>query len=601
MSEERTLAMPKMLHVYSQECVDLLKQALDKADADLEPTLTSYDTRQKEASDSSSSEEEGNEDSDNESSSSSSQGTDSDQERADALPAVTEADANTTDKSVENSSAIQKKKTPSKLPKKNQKERQQEALIQQMGTPPMLQLPLGDVFALRVPSALLVKHERHYSTASCTSLWTLSQNLASPQPMVVLLLRSGRFAGGVFLGNKCLQHRACQRYTVRKGQGKAQSSQDGSRRPKSMGAQLRRQGEVNLWQDVKDTLQQWKKYLQETPLILLSCPKTMQKGLLEAAGKLMDRDLIRKIPLDVGRPTFESVCAVYEIMTQVYVGEVTAGEECKEEVVDESTMKNVISDKVKKEDIHKKEVVVKEFPRMTPLHTFAAEGNVEGLEELLESDPDACAELMEHGAGPDFMAPLHYAADSTSQDVDPGTAAAIVSLLLVRGKANPCSVDARNRVPYFLASHDKVREAFRRARAELGEDVWPWDAAKVGPALTVEDLVSKKEKAAEKKRRQRARQKEKKAREKAKAQAMEQRKMEEEEKRKQEEDAKRIRDGLAPKKSTATNVCDYCQTVCKGKRRNQMFQRLDYVYCCSDCVQKHKRELMAQAALSRLG
>jgi hypothetical protein len=31
-----------------------------------------------------------------------------------------------------------------------------------------------------------------------------------------------------------------------------------------------------------------------------------------------------------------------------------------------------------------------------------------------------------------------------------------------------------------------------------------------------------------------------------------------------------------------------------------MLQRLDYVYCSTDCVQKHKRELMAQAALSRL-
>ena len=128
--------------------------------------------------------------------------------------------------------------------------------------------------------------------------------------------------------------------------------------------------------------------------------------------------------------------------------------------------------------------IVKEFPPLTPLHTFAAEGNVNACAELLESDSDACAELMNHGAGQDYMTPLHYAADSTSNaDVDPATAASVVLLLLVRGRANPCTVDARNRVPYFLASHDKVREAFRRARAELGEDCWPWDAAKVGPAL----------------------------------------------------------------------------------------------------------------------
>lgn len=379
-----------------------------------------------------------------------------------------------------------------------------------------------------------------------------------------------------------------------------------------MGAQLRRQGEVSLWQDVTDTLTQWKKHFTESPLILVSCPKTMQKGLWEAGGDVLNRNLVRKIPLNVGQPTYESVVAAHEIMMQTVVGEqvVTAVSESVEEgLVDESTPQNVTSDSALKSkeqaDNIEKEVAVKEFPSLTPLHVFAAEGNVESLQQLqqlLVDDAEACAELMDHGAGPDCMTALHYAAESASNDsVDPESAAAIVKLLLIQGKANPTVVDARNRVPYFLAQHEKVREAFRRARAELGEECWDWDASKVGPALTDQDVANKKEKAAEKKRRQRARQKEKKAREKAEAQAMEQRKMEEEEKRKQEEDAKRIRDGLAPKMSTATNVCDYCQTVCKGKRRNQMFQRLDYVYCSSECVQKHKRELMAQAALSRLG
>jgi Vms1-associating treble clef domain len=32
-----------------------------------------------------------------------------------------------------------------------------------------------------------------------------------------------------------------------------------------------------------------------------------------------------------------------------------------------------------------------------------------------------------------------------------------------------------------------------------------------------------------------------------------------------------------------------------------MFSRLEYVYCTAECVQKHKRELMAAAALARFG
>lgn len=39
------------------------------------------------------------------------------------------------------------------------------------------------------------------------------------QPIVILLIRSGRFAGGVFVKEKCVEHRVCQRYTIRRGQG----------------------------------------------------------------------------------------------------------------------------------------------------------------------------------------------------------------------------------------------------------------------------------------------------------------------------------------------------------------------------------------------
>jgi hypothetical protein len=363
-----------------------------------------------------------------------------------------------------------------------------------------------------------------------------------------------------------------------------------------MGAQLRRAGEVNLWEDVQETVQLWKSFLDNSPLILVSCPKTMQKGLYEATAKW--RTKMRKIPLDVGRPTFESVVAVHEIMMQATVKQVIPMEQAEKEPVNEPVAKDAVH--VPQETDNEKPVPIKEFLPLTPLHEFAAEGNVQAIEELLETDANSCAELMDLAAGQDLMTPLHYAAEYSKEDAN--ASAAMVSLLLLQGKANPCCVDGRNRIAYFLASHDKTREAFRRARAELGEECWAWDAeAKVGPALSTEDMERKQEKAAEKKRRQRARQKEKKTRDKSQAQEMAERVKQEEEARKQEEDAKRIRDGLTPKTSTATNVCDFCQKTCKGKRRSQMFQRLDYVYCSYECVQKHKRELMAQAAMSRLG
>ena len=71
--------------------------------------------------------------------------------------------------------------------------------------------------------------------------------------------------------------------------------------------------------------------------------------------------------------------------------------------------------------------------------------------------------------------------------------------------------------------------------------------------------------------------------------------------KKEEEDARRVRAGLKPKTSAASNACDFCQKVVRGKRRSQMFQRLDFAYCSTECVRRHQRELTAAAATARLG
>ena len=222
-------------------------------------------------------------------------------------------------------------------------------------------------------------------------------------------------------------------------------------------------------------------------------------------------------------------------------------------------------------------------------------------------------QMIDRRAGPDFMTCLHYAAACATpaqeeggggkDSVDVETAAACITHLLLHGKSNPAIVDARLRPPYFLASHDKIRDAFRMARASLGEDHCKWDTvAKVGPPLTEDDIQAKKEREAEKRRKKKARQKHKKAQEKAEAEEEQRQQEEAEAAKKQEEEAKRVRHGLQPKvESAGGSVCDFCQKVVKGRKRKDMFSRLDYVYCTAECVQKHKRELMAAAAMSRFG
>ena len=386
-------------------------------------------------------------------------------------------------------------------------------------------------------------------------------------------------------------------------------------------------------------LKTWSSHVRNAGLILLSCPKIMAKSFYDDTAEFFSKDdpRIHKVPLDVGRPTHEAVSAVHEIMMSATLWdkpqlqhEQEAGS--NEGAGIEGSSASVGATDDNQQNGSKSVSTPQPQPQPEPepliplneLHRSARDGQLADLIKMLTEDQSTdvdVATMVDERAGEDFKTPLHYAAEivataaSTTADdggneddskatvhKDPTTAAGCVTVLLVQGGANPSILDGRHRPPYFLAAHEKVRDAFRLARSTIGEDKWDWDdKAKVGPPLTTNDLDKKKEKAAEKKRRQRARQKEKKAREKAEAEEAERQRKEEEANKKAAVDAKRVRDGLKPKVSTATNVCDYCQKVCKGKRRNQMFQRLEYVYCSTDCVQKHKRELMASAALARFG
>lgn len=175
---------------------------------------------------------------------------------------------------------------------------------------------------IELPTCLLskVQIQSDSATEQCRAYYDLALSIQS-KPIVVLLIRSGRFAGAVFQTNpshiihssssSCTHHRTSIRYTVRKGQGKAQSSQDAQgRKALSIGSQLRRQGEIQLREDINRTIIEWKEQFQNAAMILISVPRTMQKGLFEHDDNILHRldPRIRRIPLDLGRPTFETVC-----------------------------------------------------------------------------------------------------------------------------------------------------------------------------------------------------------------------------------------------------------------------------------------------------
>ena len=488
-----------------------------------------------------------------------------------------------------------------KQPKASMDPKQLQTLVNKhIESLPCLPLPCDEGTAISFPSNLLSKEVRLAGqlVKNCESAKTLANCLGDGSKLITILcLRSGRFAAAVYKQNKCIEHTTSQRYTVRKGQGKAQSTQDGNRRPKSMGAQLRRAGEQLLKEDVLKTLQRWDDFIEQSAVVMISCPNSMLRNLFE--GGILSRNdrRIRRIPLDLGRPTFETVEIAHSAMTSLTLREYQPqpGPLQDETATTDDAGKHAAATKLSTVAEEKPQAPEIPIVPLTPLHIAARDCNLETLREGLQLA--ITRHMINMQAGEDFMTPLHYAAQGT----DAVLAASCVNELLVVGHASPCVIDARSRVPWFLASSDKVREAFRRARAVLGEDFCNWTESKVAEALTEEDIRLRKEREAEKNRQKRARQKQKKAEAKAVDNARAEQQRLEAEKQKHEEDAKRIRDGLQPKTNKATIVCDFCQQAPKGMKRNQMFKRLDYVYCSTDCVQKHKRELMAAAAMNRYG
>jgi hypothetical protein len=58
------------------------------------------------------------------------------------------------------------------------------------------------------------------------SLYSLTSNAHSNAVWCIILMRSGRFAAGIYQGDTLVKHKVIKRYTTRKGQGGSQSSMD---------------------------------------------------------------------------------------------------------------------------------------------------------------------------------------------------------------------------------------------------------------------------------------------------------------------------------------------------------------------------------------
>eukprot|EP00931_Biecheleriopsis_adriatica_P089075 TRINITY_DN63263_c0_g1_i1.p1 TRINITY_DN63263_c0_g1~~TRINITY_DN63263_c0_g1_i1.p1 ORF type:complete len:566 (+),score=122.64 TRINITY_DN63263_c0_g1_i1:189-1886(+) len=372
----------------------------------------------------------------------------------------------------------------------------------------------------------------------------LAQVLRNREPhWAVCALRSGHFAGAVFKGQEAIVHKAIHRYTVRAKAGGAQSACDGGKKVKSVGSSLRRYGETRLAEEIKELLtDKWAPQLAECELILVSVSKRMRSTLLgtEKEPFLPDTSKVRKLPFMVGKPTFEAVREAYLRVASVIF-------------TDEKTAETLAA---------RFKPVPAALPTIVPVTPAPAKAPVAEAEEA--PAPKYC-----ESEDPLFTA-LHAAALADDDEK-------IIEAL--DDGADPRARDSKGRVPYYLCTTQRARETFRRWRG-ANEDAWDWVAAQVPEGMTEETDQKKRDKEKEKKKRQKEKQKANKAKEKE----------EEEERKRKEEEEKRLLEEAQAK-------CDRCHKPLVSKP----FTRLSYLYCSTECVNAHRRELQADAAMKRLG
>jgi len=271
----------------------------------------------------------------------------------------------------------------------------------------------------------------------------------------VCAVRSGRFAGAVFRGCDVICHKAFHRYTVRAKAGGSQSTCDNSgKNVKSAGSSLRRHGEQRLAEEIKEIMtEKWAQELASCDLIFVSVSKRMKSTLVGTEhGPFIPHAKVRRLPFMVGRPTFAAVREAHIRVASVVFA-----------------------------DARTADTLAAPF-RPAPEKPTPAATILEGplpAEALPEPPPPAPKYSEEED---ELFTPLHSAAAAGEDEK---------ILELLDDGADPQVRDGKGRVPYYLCTTNKAREAFRRWRGD-NEDVWDWQTAQVPEGITEESEQRKK-------------------------------------------------------------------------------------------------------------
>ncbi|KAK4691994.1 ankyrin repeat and zinc finger domain-containing protein 1, partial [Lecanoromycetidae sp. Uapishka_2] len=284
-----------------------------------------------------------------------------------------------------------------------------------------------------------------------------------------------------------IAHKTFHRYTTRRKQGGAQSSNDSAKgAAHSAGASIRRYNEVALEQEIRALLFEWKESIHNAQLIFVRATGSSNRRIIFGPydGQILRQNdpRNRTFPFSTRRATQAELMRAFVELTRVKVSEVDEAALAAAAADPNSSAHTQAATQIKRVAPPKPELSKEEED--TTLHTSQ-------LQSLIRRSkaPALLSYLTSNSLSSNYPfhppsshanhhapTPLHLASSSSSH--------AVVLALLTKAGANPMLPNGDGKTAFDLSGDRATRDAFRVARSELGEGKWDWDAAHVPPALS---------------------------------------------------------------------------------------------------------------------
>jgi len=290
-----------------------------------------------------------------------------------------------------------------------------------------------------------------------------------------------------------LAHKTFHRYTTRRKQGGAQSSNDSAKgAANSAGAQIRRYNEVALEQEIRVLLAEWKDLIDNAKLIFIRATGSSNRRILFGTyeGQVLRQNdpRNRTFPFSTRRATQAELMRSFVELTRVKISE-----------VDEAALSAAVAAAEAESTKLSQTKTTAPTPKPKPSkEEEEASLHTSQLQALIRRSkaPALISYLSSHSlsANYDFHppstqanhhapAPLHLASSINSP--------AVVLALLTKAGADPTYPNGEGKPAFDLSGDRATRDAFRVARNELGEAKWDWNAAHVPPPLSKAEADSR--------------------------------------------------------------------------------------------------------------